>query len=233
LLPLWSGAITEVITMKYDEAYDNTDHVFGREPETILVKYHTSMNPDRPVLDIGAGQGRHALYLARQGFKVDAVDPSRVGINTIASAAAAGQLPVTAHNCTIDQFPDVDGAYSGVLLFGLIQELSRESIPQLVLKIDRLLQAGGVLFVTAFSTKDPAYKTHAAEWERIGKHSYQNESGTIRTYLEPDEILSIFSDYEVVYHREELGPEHRHGAGPLQRHFRIEFVGRKPSISGR
>jgi 2-polyprenyl-3-methyl-5-hydroxy-6-metoxy-1,4-benzoquinol methylase len=219
--------------MKYDEAYDKIEHVFGREPETILVKYRAAMDPARPVLDIGAGQGRQALYLARQGFEVAVVEPSRAGINIISKEAATGQLPVTVHQGTIDQFPAEDGSYSGVLLFGLIQELSRESLTDLVLKIGRLLQAGGILFVTAFSTRDPAYDTHAAEWERIGRHSFQNESGTIRTYLEPDEVLKIFAGYEVLYHREQLGPEHRHGDGLPQRHFRIEYVGRKPPVSGR
>lgn len=218
--------------MKYDEAYDNTGQLFGPEPEPILVKYQIAIDPARPVLDIGAGQGRHSLYLARRGFRVDAVDSSRVGIDTITAAAGAGQLPVTTHHCTIDRFRAGDGAYSAVLLFGLIQELPRESLPGLAQKIGRLLQAGGILFVTAFSTRDPACHIHAASWQEIGRHSFQNETGTVRTYLEPDEILDLFADYEVMFHREALGPEHRHGGGPLQRHFRIEFVARKPAAPG-
>ena len=233
LQPIRPGAINEVITMKYDEAYDNTEHMFGREPETILKQYHAALDRTRPVLDIGAGQGRHAIFLARQGVTVDAVDLSQVGIDTISGLAATEKLPVKTHHCAIDVFQADDGTYSGVLLFGLIQELARESLQKLAKKINRLLHDGGLLFVTAFSTEDPAYKIHADKWERIGKNSFQNEQGTIRTYLETDEILSIFANYEVVYHNEELGPEHRHGDGPLQKHFRIEFVGRKlPAQSG-
>jgi hypothetical protein len=143
--------------------------------------------------------------------------------------AATGRLAVRTHRCSVDQFEAEDGSYSGALLFGLIQELSPESRQELVVKIHRLLHPGGLAFVTAFSTRDPAYQTHAADWRRIGKHSFQNEQGFVRTYLEPDEILDVFNGYEVVFHREELGPEHRHGDGPLQRHFRIEYVGRKPT----
>ena len=227
LNPAGPGVMNREITMKYDEAYRNTEHVFGREPEVILKAYHTSLDPARPVLDIGSGQGRHTLFLARRGFTVDAVDPSRAGIDSVAGRAAAEQLPVSTHHCTIDRFQAGGGVYSGVLLLGLIQELPREALPVLVLKIDRLLHPGGLLFVTAFSIEDPAYQTHAAGWQRIGRHSFQNKEGAIRTYLEPDEILDLFPRYEVIYHKEELGPEHRHGDGPPERHFRIEFVGRK------
>jgi tellurite methyltransferase len=213
--------------MRYDDAYRNCEHWFGREPESILEAYHALLDPARPVLDIGAGQGRHTLYLARRGFTVDAVDPSRVGLDDITRRATAERLTVRTHHCTIDRFQAGAGAYSGVLLFGLIQELPGESLPVLVSKTGRLLHPGGLLFVTAFSTMDPAYQTCAAEWERIGRHSFRNGEGTVRTYLEPDEILELFTRYELIHHREEPGPEHRHGDGPPQRHHRIEFVGRK------
>jgi hypothetical protein len=48
-----------------------------------------------------------------------------------------------------------------------------------------------------------------------------------RTYLEPGELRSLFSDWQVVDSWEGLGPEHRHGTGPVERHGLAEAVFRK------
>jgi hypothetical protein len=62
------------------------------------------------------------------------------------------------------------------------------------------------------------------QWDSIGKHSFGDGQGNLRTYLEAGQILDLFVDYRVVHHWEGLGPEHRHGDGPLERHALIEAV---------
>jgi SAM-dependent methyltransferase len=60
----------------FDAAYSSSDRYFGDGPEKLLTEYSGILDPGRPVLDVGAGQGRNALYLAGAGFEVDAIDPS-------------------------------------------------------------------------------------------------------------------------------------------------------------
>ena len=67
----------------YDEAYRKTEDYFGPGATSVLRKHYHLIGKDRPVLDIGAGQGRNTLFLARKGFAVDALDPSQVAIDTI------------------------------------------------------------------------------------------------------------------------------------------------------
>jgi hypothetical protein len=62
--------------------------------------------------------------------------------------------------------------------------------------------------------------------KKIGKNSFSDGS-KIRTYLEENEILDLFSEWDRVYHLEGYGPEHRHGDGPLERHFVIDGIFRK------
>ncbi len=66
--------------MSYDKTYTNIKNMFGEEPEKTLIKFINKIDKFKPVLDIGAGQGSNSVYLASNGFSVDAVDPSGVAI---------------------------------------------------------------------------------------------------------------------------------------------------------
>ena len=129
--------------MDYNKEYRQTKEVFGYAPEAILRKWESTISRNHPVLDIGAGQGRNTLYLARKGFRLDAIDPSNVAIDSIRSVSQTERLSIHLHVCGFDTFtPEID-AYSAILVFGLIQILSWESINRLVNMVDRRLDPGG------------------------------------------------------------------------------------------
>ena len=211
--------------MDYDKEYRQTKEVFGHAPEALLQKWESRISRDHPVLDIGAGQGRNTLYLARKGFRLDAIDPSTVAIDTIRDVANTERLSVRVYACGFDTFaPEVD-SYSAILVFGLIQILPWESIHQLVRLIDRRLDPAGLVFATAFTTVDDSYARHAHDWTTVGCNSFQSPDGDVRTYLKPGELPTLFRDYDVLHHWEGQGPEHRHGDGPLQRHALVGVGG--------
>jgi cyclopropane fatty-acyl-phospholipid synthase-like methyltransferase len=210
--------------MSYDETYKNTKDTFGAEPEPVLRNYYRKMNRAGPVLDIGAGQGRNAFFLARQGFSVEAIDPSRVAVETISAIAARENLPVHSTQSGFGEFVSQVDFYAGILVFGVIQILTREEIQLLIEKIGGWTRKGSLVFITGFTVADASFARYSQIWKPIGKNSFADGRGDRRTYLEAGEILDLFKGYEVVYHREGLGPEHRHGDGPLERHAMVEAV---------
>jgi SAM-dependent methyltransferase len=63
--------------------------------------------PGTRVLDLGAGNGRHAIFLAQQGFRVDAVDSWVAGVEEMTAAASADSLPLRASVCNLKEaLPD-------------------------------------------------------------------------------------------------------------------------------
>lgn len=62
----------------WDERYSHGEHA-PYEPNALLVRAIERLVPGR-ALDVACGAGRHALFLAKQGWRVTAVDASRVGI---------------------------------------------------------------------------------------------------------------------------------------------------------
>jgi cyclopropane fatty-acyl-phospholipid synthase-like methyltransferase len=140
--------------MSYDETYATTKHNFGEAPERILRDYSRRMNTAHPVLDIGAGQGRNALFLAREGFTVDAIDPSKVATETIAALAAEEHLPIRATQSGFKEFIPKTDFYAGILVFGLIQILTWDEIDLLRDKLKQWTRPGSLIFLTGFTVED-------------------------------------------------------------------------------
>jgi SAM-dependent methyltransferase len=65
---------------RWDERYGATDRLWSAEPNATVAEVVGSMAPAR-ALDLGTGEGRHAVWLARRGWSVTAVDFSAVGID--------------------------------------------------------------------------------------------------------------------------------------------------------
>jgi SAM-dependent methyltransferase len=63
----------------WDERYAATDRLWSAEPNATVESVIAELEPGT-ALDLGAGEGRHAVWLARRGWRVTAVDFSATGI---------------------------------------------------------------------------------------------------------------------------------------------------------
>jgi tellurite methyltransferase len=212
----------------FDDLYKDVLDYFGSDPDELLVRFRDELASGARVLDIGAGQGRNALSLARQGIAVDCIDPSEVAEDQVWPSVLGDDLPVRYFPQRFETFvPDVD-FYSAILVFGLLQELPRESIEILLERIGSWIRPGGLVLVTAFTTEDPGFGEISRTWRRIGKNSFSNDAGFVQTFLEPNELRGLFAGWETIHYVEGLGAEHRHGDDPPHRHGRVEGAFRKP-----
>lgn len=81
------------------ERWDGKYHGgLGREvlaPDGFVVAVLESLGPGggRPALDLAAGTGRHALELARRGWRVEAWDVSPIGLGILTARAVARGAP--------------------------------------------------------------------------------------------------------------------------------------------
>ena len=67
------------MTVTYDKYYQ-TENLFG-EPYPELIEFMSDYPKKGKVLDLGCGQGRDAIALARLGYSVIGIDNSKVGID--------------------------------------------------------------------------------------------------------------------------------------------------------
>lgn len=99
----------------WDERYRKDPDVFGAEPNRFVAEHLAGLEPGR-VLDLGAGQGRNALWLAAQGHRVTAVDLSEVAITRLRELAAARGLRVDAVAADLTEWTPEPAAFDVVLL---------------------------------------------------------------------------------------------------------------------
>jgi SAM-dependent methyltransferase len=64
----------------WDERYAATELVWSAEPNRFVAEVCADLPPGR-ALDLGAGEGRNAIWLASRGWTVTATDFSRVGLD--------------------------------------------------------------------------------------------------------------------------------------------------------
>jgi tellurite methyltransferase len=73
----------EADRIKWDERYGGKDYLFSFTPSKFLAKsleQVCSLISGKRALDIACGEGRNAIFLAKSGFEVDAVDISEKGL---------------------------------------------------------------------------------------------------------------------------------------------------------
>ena len=87
----------------WNERYAAVGRRFSIHPDTAMVELVTPLRPGR-ALDLGAGEGRNSLWLARQGWAVTAVDGSSVALERARAAAAAEALSVSPIQADIGDF---------------------------------------------------------------------------------------------------------------------------------
>jgi cyclopropane fatty-acyl-phospholipid synthase-like methyltransferase len=210
--------------VNYDQVYGDNPEYFGSEASSLLEKFAQHVPARARILDIGVGQGRNCLPLARRGCQVTGIDNSGVAIETVREQAGKENLSVKLWQGNYLDYEPTEAPFDVVLCFGLLQTLDRSQGASLIHRLRVWIRPGGMVFVTAWHIGDSSYTEVSKSWDMIGLNSFQSREGECRTYLEMGEILQIFKGWEIIHHWEGLGPEHRHGNGPPESHGTVELV---------
>jgi SAM-dependent methyltransferase len=165
---------------RWDERYAAGDWADIGEPARILEDAEAWLGEPGLALDVACGAGRNALWLARRGFKVVAVDISWEGLQRLQRRARDEKLDIHIVLADLENFalaPDV---------FDLIIN-TRFLLRTLFPAFHTALKPGGLLLVETFNVD---------EIEVLG--------GDIRRAyaLERGELKQVFGDFEMLLYEE-------------------------------
>ncbi len=121
---------------KWDQRYAEDSYNKGN-PVRLLEEWLPQV-PVGKALDVACGAGRNAIYLARAGFRVDAIDISREGLKQARDNAAALGLEVNWIEHDLDQPWPFDRDYSLIVLLWYVD------LP-LITRLCDCLEPGGYL----------------------------------------------------------------------------------------
>ena len=140
----------------WDQRFDTPDHVYGREPNDFLAE-QSALIPKGRVLSLAEGEGRNAVYLAKQGYGVTALDASRVGLQkTERLAAESGVRVQTLHQDLADYRFEHD-SWQGII--AIYCHLPSEQRKRIHSEIVKSLAPGGVYIMESFSREQLKYGT--------------------------------------------------------------------------
>ncbi|HWQ61311.1 MAG TPA: class I SAM-dependent methyltransferase [Negativicutes bacterium] len=109
------------------------------------------------ILDLGCGLGRHSLFLAAEGFVVDAFDLSEIGVAALTKAATERCLPIEARVGDMKALPYPDKGFDGIVAFNVIYHADRQGVEQVIAEITRVLADSGEVFLTLISKQNPSF----------------------------------------------------------------------------
>jgi len=99
----------------WNSRYAGAELVWTAQPNRFLVAEATGLSPGR-ALDLGAGEGRNAVWLAEQGWDVTAVDFSDAALAKAHHLADARAVSLTLVEADVTEYTPAPGAYDLVLV---------------------------------------------------------------------------------------------------------------------
>jgi SAM-dependent methyltransferase len=173
----------------WDGFYEDRDRevpFFVAKPDENLAGYleRGLVGPGR-ALDVGCGPGRNAIFLARKGFQVDAVD---ISATAIAWASERGEgLDVRFRQG--DAFA-TEGSYDLIYDSGCFHHLPPHRRISYLALLGRALKPGGHFALTCFTAEEGTATPDADLYRQSGL------SGGVGYH--PDDLRWIFQDYTEV-----------------------------------
>lgn len=167
---------------KWNQRYAE-DSYRKTNPVTLLEEWLPKLPVGR-ALDVACGAGRNALYLARSGFTVDAIDISREGLKLAQQQAESQGLSIN----WIEH--DLDETYAFERDHDLIVVMWYVDLP-LITRLCDCLAPGGYLLCEEHLVSDQ---------ETVGpkNDNFRVKSGSLRSAVSGLEILSYEESVETV-----------------------------------
>ncbi len=78
----------------YEKVYQEQRHALGKPTKAFVEFFDQYQKQTADVLDLGCGQGRDALFIARHGHHVVGVDISQTGISQLLEDARSEDLNI-------------------------------------------------------------------------------------------------------------------------------------------
>lgn len=170
--------MTEADRARWDRRHAQRSHD-DPEPPRWLEELEDELPRSGAALDVAAGAGRLACWLAARGLEVTALDISPVALARCRGEAAERGLRLRTLEIDLERAPLPEGPF---VLIGCLHYLQRDLFPA----FRERLATGGVL-VCELATR-----------RNLERHARP----PARFLIEPGELLALCAPLEIVYYRE-------------------------------
>lgn len=143
-------------TKRYRDAGE--DYLFGTEPNRYLSQHVALLPAGGRILCVADGEGRNSVWLASQGFSVDATEISPVAVEKAGRLAKLAGVNVGFQVADILNWDPPVAAYDAVVAV-FIQFAGPAERPKLFQQLRQVLCPGGVLLLLGYAPKQLEFRT--------------------------------------------------------------------------
>ncbi len=140
----------------WNSKFSRDGFLYGLKPNTFIASKIKLLKDKSKVLCIGEGEGRNAVFFAKKGFAVTAVDASDIGLSKLKERAKEENLDI--HTLCMDlNHWDTNEKYDVIVASYL--HMYKEERTALFEKIEESLSDGAYFIGEFFSTKQVNYSS--------------------------------------------------------------------------
>lgn len=144
------------------------------------------------ILDLGAGEGGDAIFLAKKGFDVKAIDISETAINKIKKIAKKEKVSIKAEAADLETYK-IKQNYDAIISFAAIHFLKKQQINKIIKDMKEHTNKGGINIIMVFRKGDPTEK-------EFDMH-----------YFKDQELKEYYKDWQILEYKEYERLDTAHG----------------------
>ena len=192
----------------YDERYSGEAYYWGTRPSRMVYEVLQRIPPDRPLklLVIGCGEGRNAVFFARNGYHVSAFDLSAAGVAKTERLAAQAGTQVRAFQADVNTYR-LEDPYDVLFSTGVLHYVPAELRTELFDHYRQFTRPGGLHVMSVFVHKP--FIPPAPDGEPTAQHWISGE------------LFMHYANWRIEYCTEEVfdcmssGVPHQHAVNRL------------------
>lgn len=189
----------------WNERYSQPTFLYGEQPNEFLRETTPVLKPGSRVLSLGEGEGRNAVWLAKNGHRVTAIDQSEVGRDKALQLATSHQTTIDYLLQPVESGDWIAGFWDAIVnIFCHLPSANRHRV---YAGIHQSLKPGGYFISEQFSPEQLSYQSGGPK-----------DADMLVT---PDEIEQVFrTGYEIIRLEGcviQLDEGHHAGAGSVTR----------------
>lgn len=140
----------------WNEKFLRDGYLYGKDVNVFIASCAANFNKAEKVLCVGEGEGRNAIFLAKKGFDVLAIDASNIGLDKLKDLAQEENVSVQTLCTDLNEWTSINKYGSIIASFFHIGSEEKISI---FTKLEQALETKGFLVLEVFSKNQVNYSS--------------------------------------------------------------------------
>jgi tellurite methyltransferase len=165
---------------------DDAVSTFSKGPTADVAEFWTIFPAGASILDVGCGEGRNAIFLAENGFDVDAFDISESGVEKAKRIAASRNVRVNFWQQDLIQY-NFEKNYDIILSHGVLHLVTKTEWGRFIAEAKIHTNSDGLNIIGIFTNRLPATADNAPFTKGL---------------FDVGELPALYTNWELVHHLE-------------------------------